>query len=117
VNAAAPSPTPSEGLPQFDEYASTLGEVPPLDEYTAMTKAIEQVGLDIGRDHSAVVKAARDLRNLSLAGVDPDSDVWHVTRERLFDAVDRLPVVFDIGWPIADEETLARGIFTDGGAL
>ena len=93
-----------------------VGEVPPMNEVDVLHRAIEQVGLDIGRDHTSVVQAARALRSLSLAGVDPDSDVWHVTQERLFDAVDRLPVVFDIGWPVADEETLARGIF-EGGAL
>ena len=75
-----------------------IGEVPPMTAADAMSAAVKKVGLDIWLDRNAVVSAAKDLRALSLAGVDPDSDVWHVTQERLFDAVDRVTpvVVFDI---------------------
>jgi hypothetical protein len=86
------------GFPRcFRGEDAPVGEVPPpMNVDDAMTRAIEKVGLDIYRDRDAVVQAAKDLRRIELAGVDQGSDVWVDAMQRQRDAVDRLPIVWDI---------------------
>jgi len=82
----------------FDDFPA--GEIPPgvvpVNVHDALHsvihRAIEKVGVDIYRDHQAVMTAAKDLRRIERAGVDVDSDVWIDAMQRLRDAVDRMPV-------------------------
>jgi hypothetical protein len=115
-------PAPHTPPMHRDEFASQ-GEVPPMNATTAMGRALSRAFTNIA-DEADVLIAAKDLVAKSEAGVDVDSDVWLDAYGRLADAVAKLlgttvqprPSVFDIGWPVADEETIARGIF-EGGAL
>jgi hypothetical protein len=66
----------------------------------AMTRMVERKGLDTWATRAAeveaigtaVIEAARELYDLSLAGADLGDDIWLETQGRMFDLVQRLPV-------------------------
>jgi hypothetical protein len=106
MNAGAAST--SEGLGSFDEYplahevteefwtdGAPIGEVIPEQLNSVIHKAIERVGLDVWRDRDAVVQAAKDWRKVEMH-YELGSTEWQIATERLRDAIDRLPIVFDI---------------------
>lgn len=66
----------------------------------AMARMVERTGLAVWANRAAevasvgdaVLDAARELYDLSLAGADLDSDIWLQTQGRLFDLVRQLPI-------------------------
>jgi len=79
----------------FDDFPP--GEIPPgvvpvkshMDLNDVTHAAIERIGRDTWSDERLILSAVRELRDLSLAGVDEGSDVWLVVQARMFDAANR----------------------------